>query len=154
LDFQPAAEPLAGDVVSALDRAREEGRVLFLGMHGGPAENGELATLAEARRVPFTGSGAAASRLAFDKAATKEAVKAVGVTVVESFAASEAPEAFARYGRLVAKPVAEGSSYGLIFVKTEADLARLAEAAVREAYLVEPFVEGIEATVGVLDAEA
>lgn len=153
LDFQPAAAPLAGDIAAALDRAKADGRVLLLGMHGGPAENGELAGLAEARGVPFTGSGAAASRLAFDKAATKRAVAAVGVTVVESFAAADAPEAFAKYGRLVAKPVAEGSSYGLIFVNSEADLAKLADAATREAYLVEPFVAGIEATVGVLDLD-
>ena len=38
------------------------------------AENGELAALCEGLQVPFTGSGAAASRLAFDKVATKAAV--------------------------------------------------------------------------------
>ena len=39
-----------------------------------------MAALCEARGVAFTGSGASASRLAFDKAATKAVVAATGVT--------------------------------------------------------------------------
>jgi D-alanine-D-alanine ligase len=150
LDF-PADGPLIGDIAAAFDRAAAEHRVIVLVQHGGPAENGEMAALAEARGVAFTGSGAAASKLAFDKAATKAVVSEVGVTVPPTVSVETAPEDLVRYGKLVAKPVAEGSSYGLIFVNGPDDLAKLAEAAKREAYLVEPFIAGAEATCAVLE---
>lgn len=150
IDF-PANGQGIGDIAAALDRAAAEDRVLVLALHGGMAENGELGALAEARGVAFTGSGAAASKLAFDKAATKAAVAKVGVHAPGSVSVETAAEGLARYGRLVAKPMAEGSSYGLIFVNGEADLATLAQAAAREAYLVEPFIAGAEATCGVLE---
>lgn len=150
LDF-PADGPLIGDIGAALDRAAAEGRVLILAQHGGAAENGGLGALAEARGVAFTGSGAAASRLAFDKAATKAVVSEQGVRVPPTVSIKTAAQDLARHGRLVAKPVAEGSSYGLIFVNGPDDLPKLAEAAHREAYLVEPFIAGAEATCGVLE---
>ncbi len=150
LDF-PADGPLIGDIAAAFDRAVAEDRVLVLVQHGGPAENGEMATLAEARGVAFTGSGAAASKLAFDKAATKAVVSKVGVVVPPTVSVATAPQDLTRHGKLVAKPVAEGSSYGLIFVNGPDDLAKLAEAAQHEAYLVEPFVAGAEATCAVLE---
>lgn len=150
LDFPADGRPV-GEIEIALDRAAAEGRVLILAQHGGAAENGELAALAEARRVAFTGSGAAASKLAFDKAATKAVVSRQGVAVPPTVSVETAAEDFKRIGRLVAKPVAEGSSYGLIFVNTPEDLDRLAEAARREAYLVEPFIAGSEATCAVLE---
>ncbi len=150
LDF-PADGPAVGDIGAALDRAAAEGRVLVLAQHGGPAENGELGALAEARGVAFTGSGAAASKLAFDKAATKAVVAKQGVTTPGTVTVETARDALAKGGRLVAKPVAEGSSYGLIFLNGEADYPKLAEAAQREAYLVEPFIAGAEATCGVLE---
>ena len=152
-------EPLASEITAALDLAAQENRLLVLSMHGGAAENGELAALCEARGVAFTGSGSSASRLAFDKAATKLKVAEAGVVSPSSIAvesgsdvrAGKVAEALARHGRLVAKPVREGSSYGLIFINDEAGLAELASAAEREPYLVEPFVQGAEATCGVLE---
>ena len=152
IDF-PATGALVGPIEAALDRAAAEERVLVLALHGGPAENGELAALCEARGVAFTGSGAAASRLAFDKAATKAIVAEQGVSSPGAVPVEAAAEALKQYGKLVAKPVAEGSSYGLLFVTTEADLADLAKAAQGEAYLVEPFIAGTEATCGVLEED-
>lgn len=150
IDF-PATGAAIGSIEAALDRAAAEGRVLVLALHGGAAENGELGALAEPRGVAFTGTGAAASRLAFDKAATKAVVAEAGVVAPGTVTTETAAEGLERYGRLVAKPVAEGSSYGLIFVNGPADLEALAEAAKREAYLVEPFIAGAEATCGVLE---
>jgi D-alanine-D-alanine ligase len=150
IDF-PATGTVIGPIEAALDKAAAEGRVLVLALHGGAAENGALGALAEPRGVAFTGTGAAASRLAFDKAATKAVVAKAGVVSPGTVTPETAAEGLAKYGKLVAKPVAEGSSYGLIFVNGAADLATLAEAARREAYLVEPFIAGAEATCGVLE---
>jgi len=152
LDLPTEGAPI-GDIETALDKARAEARVLVLGMHGGSAENGDFAALCEARGVAFTGSDSASSRLAFDKIATKAAVAKAGVVAPSTVALADAPAALAKYGKLVAKPVADGSSYGLIFVSAPADLETLSEAAAREAYVIEPFVTGPEATCGVLEQD-
>ena len=59
--------------------------------------------------------------------------------------------ALAEYGRLIAKPVRDGSSYGLMFVNSTQDLVAVRLAAKTEEYLIEPFIAGIEATCGVLE---
>ena len=140
-----------GGIEAALDKAKAEDRVLVLGMHGGAAENGDLAALCEARGVAFTGSDSPSSRLAFDKIATKAAVAKAGVVAPSTVEWVDAEAALAKYGKLVAKPVADGSSYGLIFVNGPADLKRLADAARSGGYVIEPFVAGLEATCGVLE---
>jgi D-alanine-D-alanine ligase len=59
--------------------------------------------------------------------------------------------AFAEYGRLIAKPARDGSSYGLIFVNAKQDLVAVRNAARTEEYVIEPFIAGQEATCGVLE---
>src|SRR6266700_1187597 len=59
--------------------------------------------------------------------------------------------ALAEYGRLIAKPAKDGSSYGLIFVNSTQDLTAVRRAARSEEYVVEPFIAGAEATCGVLE---
>src|SRR5258705_12738515 len=135
----------------ALDRAKAEDRVLVLGLHGGTAENGELQAMCELRGIPFTGSGSASSHLAFDKMAAKRFAAIAGVKAPEGIALEDIDAAFAEYGRLIAKPARDGSSYGLIFVNARQDLVAVRNAAKTEEYLIEPFVSGVEATCGVLE---
>lgn len=154
---KPFEEPFTADgarigtLAEALDRARTEDRALVLGLHGGRAENGELQLMCETRGVPFTGSSSAASHLAFDKVAAKRFAVLGGVTAAEGVALYNAEAALARYGKLIAKPVKDGSSFGLIFVNAKQDLVAVKAAAATEEYLIEPFVTGIEATCGVLE---
>jgi D-alanine-D-alanine ligase len=135
----------------ALDSAKAEDRLLVLGLHGGRAENGELQAMCEIRGIPFTGSGSASSNLAFDKVAAKRFVAIAGVTAPSGIALDDIDAAFAEYGRLIAKPARDGSSYGLIFVNASQDLAAVRDAARTEDYLIEPFISGIEATCAVLE---
>jgi D-alanine-D-alanine ligase len=115
------------------------------------AENGELQAMCEMRGIPFTGSGSASSHLAFDKIAAKRFVAIAGVKTAVGVALEDAEKAFAEYGRLIAKPALDGSSYGLIFVNSTQDLVAVRRAAKGENYLIEPFVAGVEATCGVLE---
>jgi len=147
--FQPATPGIP--LSQALDQARAERRLLVLGVHGGQAENGELQVMCEARGVPFTGSGSAASHLAFDKIAAKRFAAMAGVTITENVRLEDAETALDRYGRLIAKPACDGSSYGLIFVNAKQDLVAVRAAAANEEYLIEPFIKGAEATCGVLE---
>jgi D-alanine-D-alanine ligase len=135
----------------ALDQAMAEERLLVLGLHGGRAENGELQAMCEMRGIPFTGSGSASSHLAFDKVAAKRFAAIAGVTAPAGLMLEDIDAALAEYGRLIAKPVRDGSSYGLIFVNAKQDLVAVRNAAKTEDYLIEPFISGVEATCGVLE---
>lgn len=148
-EFQPESRGLP--LAQALDQAKAQGRVLVLGFHGGRAENGELQTMCEVRGVPFTGSGSASSHLAFDKTAAKRFAALGGVTSPAGINLGNLEEAFAEYGKLIAKPVKDGSSYGLIYVVAKQDLVAVRNAAKTEEYLIEPFISGTEATCGVLE---
>jgi D-alanine-D-alanine ligase len=135
----------------ALDQAMAEERLLVLGLHGGRAENGELQAMCEMRGIAFTGSGSASSHLAFDKVAAKRFAAIAGVTAPAGLMLEDIDAALAEYGRLIAKPVRDGSSYGLIFVNAKQDLVAVRNAAKTEEYLIEPFIAGVEATCGVLE---
>ena len=148
--FRPGT-PSIGRIEQALDRAKAEDRVLVLGLHGGTAENGELQAMCEMRGIPFTGSGSASSHLAFDKAAAKRFAALAGVKAPAGVALEDLETALAEYGRLIAKPARDGSSYGLMFVNATQDLAAVRRAAKTEEYVIEPFIAGTEATCGVLE---
>src|SRR5882757_4878220 len=135
----------------ALDRAKAEDRLLVLGLHGGRAEDGELQAMCEMRGIPFTGSGSASSHLAFDKVAAKHFAAIAGVKAPNGIALEDIEAAFVEYGKLIAKPTRDGSSYGLIFVNAQQDLVAVRNAAKLEEYLIEPFIAGVEATCGVLE---
>jgi D-alanine-D-alanine ligase-like ATP-grasp enzyme len=120
--FRPGT-PSIGMIEQALDKAKAESRLLVLGLHGGMAEDGELQAMCEMRGIPFTGSGSASSHLAFDKVAAKRFAAIAGVQAPAGVALEDLEQALAEYGRLIAKPARDGSSYGLIFVNAKQDLA-------------------------------
>src|SRR3954453_4390467 len=148
--FEPQ-NPGIGGIEQALDQARTEERLLVLGLHGGVAENGELQAMCEMRGVPFTGSGSASSHLAFDKVAAKRFAAIAGVDAPAGVALEHAEAALAEYGKLIAKPARDGSSYGLIFVNATQDVVAVRRAAKTEEYMIEPLIPGTEATCGVLE---
>lgn len=132
--------------------------VAFLALHGTYGEDGSVQAELEALGVPYTGSGVEASRLAFDKARTKDRCRAAGVPTARSVLIDSAtapwPEGWEP--PLVLKPVRQGSSVGLQFVERREDWPRrLAEALNYDAeVLVEEKIAGREVTVGVLEDKA
>jgi D-alanine-D-alanine ligase len=151
VDFVPGGRKVGGSIELALDRAKADGRVLVLGLHGGRAENGELQAACELRGVPYTGSDSASSHLAFDKVSAKRFAAIAGVKVPDNIALEDIDAAFAEYGKLIAKPTHDGSSYGLIFVNAKQDLVAVRNAAKTEHYLIEPRIAGVEGTCAVLE---
>ncbi len=149
--FKPDGRRVGGDIERALDQAKADERLLVLGLHGGRAENGELQVMCEMRGIPFTGSSSASSHLAFDKVAAKRFAALGGVKAPPGIALDDIEAAFEEYGRLVAKPTYDGSSYGLMFVNARQDIVAVRRAAKAEAYLIEPCIAGTEATCGVLE---
>ena len=149
--FKPDGARLGSAIEQAMDRAKADGRLLVLGLHGGRAENGELQAMCELRGIAFTGSGSASSNLAFDKVAAKRFAALAGVNSPDGIALDDIETAFAAHGKLIAKPARDGSSYGLIFVNSKQDIVAVRNAARTEEYVIEPFVAGTEATCGVLE---
>jgi D-alanine-D-alanine ligase len=158
-DFLPAAAAEFPSVVAAFES--QPSRVYFLALHGGEGEDGTIQRMLEARRIAFTGPGAEASARAFDKEVAKQIASAAGVAIARSVHLSKDPkvmrhelrEMLALYQRVVAKPVAGGSSVGLYHLgaSSEVEGAALGIEESGEAYLAEAFISGTELTVGVVD---
>jgi D-alanine-D-alanine ligase len=158
-DFVPAAAAEFPSVVAAIDS--RPASIFFLAFHGGEGEDGTLQRMLEARRIAFTGPGAEASARAFDKEVAKQIAAAAGVRIARSVHLSKDPkimrkelrEMLAIYGRVVAKPVAGGSSVGLYHLLGDPAVETAARGieSSGEPYLAEEFVSGTELTVGVVD---
>jgi len=132
--------------------------VVFLALHGTYGEDGTVQAELESLNVPYTGCGILASRLAFDKAATKEQCLKNGVPTARSQVLdhhhSDWPEGW--LPPVVLKPVRQGSSVGLQFVDRPQDFPKaLAEALQYDhEVLMEERLFGREVTVGILDGQA
>ncbi len=158
-DFVPDRPARFSSVVAGFESAPS--RVFFLALHGGEGEDGTIQRMLEARRIAFTGPGADASARAFDKEVAKQVAGAAGVRTARSVHLSSArkvlrqelSDMLALYGRIVAKPVAGGSSVGLYHVDSKEQIETAARGIEQsgESYLAEEFVSGPELTVGVVD---
>src|SRR5579864_2474950 len=108
------AEGLAGlPVVQGAD-------VLFLVVHGGAGEGGQLQAVLDLIGVPYTGSGPLGSALAVDKDLSKRLFRAAGVPVPEWFLAPATSEDISRTlgWPVIVKPSNGGSTIGLTLVRS------------------------------------
>ncbi len=127
---------------------------VFIALHGTFGEDGQVQDLLRERNLPYTGSDAASSRLAFDKLATKRLFEREGLSTAP-YEVISANEQRTLPLPVVVKPVRQGSSIGIHRVFDERDWpAALADAAAYdEQVLVEKFIKGRELTVGVVGEE-
>ena len=153
-------EVFASDVspedLSGLDRPAD---VIFPVLHGQFGESGELQEILEQRRLPFVGSGSAASRLGMNKANTKVAWENAGLPTpkwlyVNADTADPATGSVeGLFAPCVVKAVDSGSSIDVFICRTT-DQARDAVKKVvskNGRALVEQFIKGTELTVGILE---
>ena len=133
--------------------------VCFNALHGKWGEDGCVQGLLEILGIPYTHSGMRASAIAMNKEATKDVVARHGVPVAQAVLVPRADAArdHAMEPPYVAKPVAEGSSVGVVIVKGGAN--RPPEAIQRIAtdsngqIMVERYIAGRELTCGVIRGE-
>lgn len=132
--------------------------VVFLALHGTYGEDGAVQTELERLGVPYTGCDSASSRVAFDKAATKERCLEAGVPTARYAVLRDArsPLPGAVQLPLVLKPVRQGSSVGLRFVNRPEEWAEALAHSLQfdSEVLAEERVLGRETTVAILDGEA
>ncbi len=144
---------------------------VYIALHGGWGENGGVQAALDAREIPYTGPGAAASRVAMDKIETKKLLDAAEIptapwTVVRNErAASTHPSpaaATSPFGYpVVVKVPRDGSSVGVFLAHNEAEYQEalqkcftLDDGLTTKEALVEAYIPGREATVGVIDGNA
>jgi D-alanine-D-alanine ligase len=129
-------------------------QAVFLALHGTYGEDGTVQAELDGLKVTYTGCGAEASRIGFDKALTKSRCVMAGVPTARSLVLNLAktPWPMGWNPPLVIKPVRQGSSVGLQFVeRVEEWPGALAEAFRHDTeVMVEEKIIGAECTVGIL----
>lgn len=157
------APPVA--VHEAVTRLREADCV-FLALHGEYGEDGRMQGFLDVLGLPYTSSGCAASALAMDKVRSKAVVQAQGIPVAGHVALSRPAWAVDADQVIdavtnglgfpcVVKPSALGSSVAMAIPKNVDALRAAVDAAfdVTEDLMIEQFVQGVEVTCAVLEAD-
>lgn len=135
--------------------------VVFPVLHGVPGEDGSVQGFLEVMRLPFVGSGMAASALAIDKFQAKRVWETLGMPVLPmkllskpAWSAEACADVTESLGTSLAiKPRCEGSALGVKLLPDGGDV----NGAVQQAFvdhaqlIVEPFTAGREITVAVLE---
>jgi D-alanine-D-alanine ligase len=127
----------------------------FITIHGTFGEDGQLQKILEKRGVPYTGDGVEASRAAFDKILSKEKFREHNIVTPE-WEVVETGKRPTISAPLVVKPARQGSTVGVVIVKSASELDSAMEEAGKydQKLLIEKFVSGRELTIGVLGDQA
>ena len=140
-----------GEILSQID-------VVVNAMHGEYGEDGKVQRILETFGVPYTGSQSIPSAMAMNKTLAKQEFKKKGIKVpidiVLEKGSYNVAEVFKTFPMpAIVKPVSAGSSLGIGLARTAIEL----EKAIKDAFeisdkiLVEEYIEGREATCGVVD---
>ncbi len=155
------AADITPDNLAALDQPDVD--VFFVALHGEFGEGGNLQQILDDRGLIYTGSGPEASRLAFDKVASKKCFAAAGVAIpatIEIDRKMSRDDIEARLNglgdRFVVKPIRQGSSVGVYIIDGSCQTAACALRVCDEFGdgMIEPFIAGREITVGVFGRQA
>jgi D-alanine-D-alanine ligase len=157
-----------GFQVTEVDVDRSVGQVLadlkpdvaFNALHGPFGEDGIIQGVLEMLGIPYTHSGVLASALAMRKDRAKDVLKAAGLPVAEGRTIDRLTAAKAHIlpPPYVVKPLAEGSSFGVLIVREDQlhppqELTR-EDWPFGEEVLVERYVAGRELTCAVIGGKA
>ncbi len=128
--------------------------IVFIGLHGGDGEDGNIQTLLAMHNIKFTGTGSLGSKIAMDKYISKLLASDLKIPVPNFIYLSE-NETLNKDNLkfpLVVKPNNGGSSVGVSIVKDINQLDKAIQEAFKHdtAILIEDYIPGRELTVTVL----
>jgi D-alanine-D-alanine ligase len=158
-----SGEWLDAGVVRSPEQVINSADVVFLGLHGRYGEDGEIQKLIQRHKIPFTGSNSLPSAVAFNKHLTKEVLRPQELRMPEHVLVSRnsAEDIVSTVAAIhvsfgpeyIIKPVASGSSLGIVLVREgQSLLANLEQALTKsEQVLVEHYIRGKEATCATLE---
>lgn len=137
---------------------REKVEYAYIALHGKYGEDGCIQGLLEILKIPYSGCGVMASAVCMNKEYTKKVLSTdSSIPLIKSvfIRAGENPVNAIKNLKypLMIKPVSEGSSFGMSKVMNEEEFVKGVEDARKynDDVLVEEYLVGICATVGVLD---
>jgi D-alanine-D-alanine ligase len=153
------------DLIKRLKEERPE--TVFIALHGPGGEDGTVQELMEIVGIPYTGPGVTACVRCMDKVVGKHEMREADIptpdwvafnsTAFRELGAADALEEIeARLGfPLVVKPARQGSSLGVEFAPSRAEVpeALVAAFSYDDRVLLERYVRGRELAVGILDGE-
>ena len=137
--------------------------VFFPALHGIFGEDGQLQQILDDRSLLYAGSGPTASRLAFDKMASKMIFEDAGISTPSAIEFDSETnielldeQLLNLANKYVVKPIRQGSSVGVSIVSTPQEAIEIARETYREFddCMIEEFVPGREVTVGILNGRA
>lgn len=134
--------------------------VVFMAIHGTPAEDGKLQGYFDVLKIPYTCCGTLASAITFDKDVCKQMIASVDVFMAKSVLLTAKDKSAEKVTSklsfpLFVKPNKNGSSYGVSKVKVSADLQEAINKAFEfdDEVLVEEFIQGRELGCGVVEKQ-
>ncbi len=154
---------LESGIVRSPEKALEAIDVVFVALHGEYGEDGQVQRILQRFNIPFTGSNAFSSAVAFNKDLTKQSLKDHGINMAKhrridrrSLQTLQSELDYIRDSmgsELFVKPLNSGSSIGARYVANHTFLRDILTELLElyEGVIVEEFIRGKEATVGVLE---
>ena len=128
-------------------------------LHGKYGEDGCIQGLLEILKIPYSGCGVMASAVCMNKEYTKKIMSTAGVPLIASVYLLKDENPVDKVKDLsyplMVKPVSEGSSFGMSKVNSEEELLSAVETARKynPEVLIEEYLTGVSATVGVLEKD-
>lgn len=150
-------------IPTTIENARDSVDLVWNALHGDFGEDGQIQALFDEYGIPYTGSPAEVTKLAYDKQAAKEHVKALGIDTPPSvLVIPEGDESVSEVTRRiyttmappwVLKPLRGGGSVQTYFAFTPLELAHFVEESIshQAPFMAEQYIIGREAAVGVVD---
>ena len=126
-------------------------------LHGKFGEDGCIQGVLEILKIPYTGCGVMSSAICMNKEYTKKVMATIGLPLISSVYLLKDEDPIKKVEGLtyplMIKPVSEGSSFGMNKVENETELVKAVEEARKynSEILIEEYLVGIAATVGVLE---
>lgn len=129
-------------------------------LHGKYGEDGCIQGILEILQIPYTGCGVMSSSVCMNKEYTKRILSTNNdIPLIKSVFVQKGEDVKEKTKDLnfpvFTKPVCEGSSFGMTKVNTPDELEKAYEEAIKynDDVLIEEYIEGVSATVGVLQGE-
>ena len=124
---------------------------VFNCLHGVFGEDGQIQSILNYLKIPYTHSGVLASSIAMNKIVSKYFYKALGVKFPKHFGFNDKFKK-SSYPFII-KPICGGSSKNLLKIEDQKQLFDFKNNHISELpkYMIEEFIDGREITVGILD---
>lgn len=128
-------------------------------LHGKYGEDGCIQGVLEFLKIPYTGCGVMSSAVCMNKEYTKKVLSSAGLPLIKSVLISKGDNLYEKVKELnypiMVKPVSEGSSLGMAKVNNVDELVKAVFEAskYKQDIMLEEYLEGISATVGILEKD-